>query len=167
VNSAWTGWNLFANLGAGYDWRAGGFVFGPVSSLDYGLIGQNAYDESGGGPLGLHVNSRQDASLQTLLGAKIAQPMAFSFGRLTPEVRILWGHEWFGGTRDIEANFQGFENTSFTTKTVAQDPNWAVVGVGVTLEGKNGFSLTGRLSTDLFRQDYQTLAGSLSLTYSF
>jgi outer membrane autotransporter protein len=167
VGSSWTGWNLFANIGAGYDWRAGGFAFGPIGSLDYGLIAQNGYDEYGGGPLGLRVKARLDGSLQTLLGARVARPIELSFGRLTPEVRVLWGHEWLGGSRSIEANFRGFENASFTTKTVPQGTDWAAVSAAVTLECSKSFSLTARVSTDLFRRDYQTLAGSLSLRFNF
>lgn len=166
ASSNWTGWNLFANLGAGYEWRLDSWSLGPVGSLDFARIAQNGYSESGAGPVGLDVHPRADASLQTALGARIARRWDFSWARLTPEVRLLWGHEWLSGSRDITANYQGLASARFTTKTVPPASDWAAVSAAVTLQ-RDRFSISARMSTDLFRQGYQSLSGSLSLRYTF
>ena len=167
VGAAWNGWNLYANVGAGYDWYAAGWVLCPLGAVEFARIAQNGYEESGGGSLGLRVQPRADASLQTSLGFKVARPMEFDWGVLIPEIRVVWGHEWLNGSRNIVANFQGFENTSFTTKTVPPASDWAAVSAGITVKCANSLSFTARVSTDLFRQDYQALAGSLGVRYSF
>jgi autotransporter-associated beta strand protein len=167
ASSNWSGWNLFANLGAGYEWRLGGWTLGPIGSLDFARIAQHGYSESGAGSIGLTIHPRADASLQTSLGVRLARPADFSFGTLTPEIRLLWGHEWISGSRDITANYQGSESAWFTTRTVPPSSDWLAVSAALTMQCSKRFSVAARLSTDLFRQDYQTLSGSLSLKYSF
>ncbi len=167
VSASWSGWNTSANVGTGYSWHAAGWVFGPVGALEFSCIAQDGYGESGAGPLGLKVHPRADASLHSSLGVKIARPMEFAKSRFIPEVRMSWGHEWLNGSRDIVANLQGYENTGFTTKTVPPASDWAAVSAALTIQCTNRFSLTVRASTDLFRPEYQTVAGSLGLRYTF
>ncbi|WP_243311339.1 autotransporter outer membrane beta-barrel domain-containing protein [Fundidesulfovibrio agrisoli] len=165
--STWNGWNLFANAGGGYEWRTEGWSFGPVASLSYALIGQDGFDEAGAGPLGLSVRRRTDASLQTGLGGRVAKSMELGGLRVTPEARVLWGHEWLSGGRDITANYLGIASSGFTTKTVAPATDWAAVSAGLTVDCTRRFQVAARVGADLFRRDYQNLAASLSLRYTF
>jgi outer membrane autotransporter protein len=167
ASSSWNGWNLFANIGAGYDWHLNGWILSPIGSVDFARIAQNGYDESGAGSLGLTVHSRSDCSLRTSIGAKVARPMEFTWGTLIPELRMTWGHEWLSSSRDIAANFQGSATSNFTTKTVPTPSDWASVSAGLTVKHSERLSVSARISTDLFRNDYNALAGSLSLRYSF
>ena len=80
---------------------------------------------------------------------------------------MAWGHEWFNAGRDIVANFQGSESTRFTTRTVSPASDWAAVSAGVTVRCADRLSVTARVSTDLFRQAYRSMAGSLGIRYSF
>lgn len=167
ASAAWTGWNLFAHAGAGYDWKAGGWTLGPVCSVEFARLAQDGYTESGGGPLGLRVLPRADVSLQSSLGVRLARPLEYAWGTLTPEARIAWGHEWMSGSREIVSNFRGFENTRFTTKTVPPASDWVSAGAALTVQWPNRLSVTARADADLFRQGYQGLAGSVSLRYAF
>ncbi|MBI4804650.1 MAG: autotransporter domain-containing protein [Desulfovibrio sp.] len=167
ASSNWSGWNFFANLGAGYEWHLGKWALGPVGSLDFARIAQNGWSESGADSIGLTIRPRADISMQTALGVRVARLVNSSWGRLTPEIRLLWGHEWANGSRDITAYYQGSENARFTTRTVPPSSDWLAMSAALTIQCSKRFSVGARLSTDLFRQEYQTLSGSLSLKYSF
>ncbi|WP_243439992.1 autotransporter outer membrane beta-barrel domain-containing protein [Fundidesulfovibrio soli] len=167
AKSTWNGWNLFANAGGGYEWRADDWSFGPVASLSYALIGQDAFDETQAGPLGLSVRRRTDASLQTGLGGRVSRSMEFGGLRVTPEARVLWGHEWISGGRDIAASYLGSAGSGFTTRTVPPATDWATVSAGLTVDCSKRFQVAARAGADLFRRDYQNLAASLSLRYTF
>jgi outer membrane autotransporter protein len=167
ANSSWNGWDAFASAAGGYQWRQNGWTFGPVASLEYAMIRQNGFGESGAGSLGLDLAARTDLSLQSSLGGRVAKELQIGPLSVTPELRVLWGHEWLGEARDIQANFQGAPAASFTTQTAPLARDWANVGAGVTVKFSERFLLTGRVSTVLFRRDYQSLAGSLGLRYSF
>jgi outer membrane autotransporter protein len=167
AGSNWNGWDMFANVGGGYEWHMNGWTFGPIASVDYGRIHQNGYGESVASSLGLNVHARSDASLQSALGGKVAKEFACAWGALTPEIRVQWGHEYLSGARDIEANYLGDPSAPFTTKTAPTASDWATVSAGLRVKFSEKFSMTGRVSTDLFRQGNQSLAGSLGVRYEF
>ena len=110
-----TGQEVFAHLGGGYDWRACGFVFGPTASLQYVLLREQGYTESGAEAMNLRINSRTSHSLRSRLGLRLIRPFAFAWGTLEPEFRAGWIHEFRNGARTQGAAFNGAAGGSFST----------------------------------------------------
>jgi fibronectin-binding autotransporter adhesin len=68
-------WELDAALATGYNFEAGGFVFGPVTSLQYTYLAVQGFTETGAGVLNLDVDPYNSSSLLYSLGGQVAYPI--------------------------------------------------------------------------------------------
>lgn len=89
--------NHTLELNTGYNFHAGGFVTGPIASMDYTNGNLDGYTESGAGRFNVRVNDQGYESLRTQLGWQISYPTHLGTTTITPQVRVSWLHESLDG----------------------------------------------------------------------
>jgi uncharacterized protein with beta-barrel porin domain len=126
-------WEFDAALATGYDFAAGGFVFGPVTSLQYTYLGVQSFTETGAGSLNLDVDPYNSSSLLYSLGGQVAYPIqATRKLNLTPMVFASWQHEFLQNSYNINSAFVGGGNTApfvYETENPLRDFLYAGVGL--------------------------------------
>ncbi len=117
---------------SGYDFKVNTFTVGPVANAQYTYLGVTPFTEDNAGSLDLRVD-RQDAnSFQTNIGARIAYTWrSQGEGRIIPECRIFWNHEYLQGAGRIRASLDGGGGPYFgyTTTPLSRDSAFAAIGV--------------------------------------
>src|SRR5690606_13436721 len=89
----------------GKDLAISEWTLNPYLRMEYAKLQIDAYQEKGGGGLGLAFSSQDDHSLTTDLGAQIGRSFSLPWGVLTPSVRFEWEHQYQNGSRDIRGRF--------------------------------------------------------------
>jgi autotransporter-associated beta strand protein len=167
ARAVWSGWSTTAGLSGGYDFHLGNTTLGPVASLDWQRLGQSAYSETRAGGLGLTVRGRADHALTTTLGGRIYRNFETKFGTVTPEIRLAWEAQWLGAPRTIDASFNGYAQSGFSTRTSRHDYNAALVDTGMSVSMSKTLSVSARFGVELFRPGYTAQAASVGLKYAF
>jgi outer membrane autotransporter protein len=130
-------WELDAALATGYNFEAGGFVFGPVTSLQYTYLAVQGFTETGAGSLNLDVDPYNSSSLLYSLGAQVAYPIAVTTKlKLTPMLFASWQHEFLQNAYKINSAFVGGGDPapfSYETNDPLRDFLYAGVGIGWAL----------------------------------
>lgn len=151
ANSSPDGQQVTAAVNGGYNWKKGGWSFGPLAGVQYVHLNIDGYTETGAGALDLAVNRQQTDSLRSSLGGRVSYDIKLSNGMvLTPEVRLSWQHEFLDDSRGVVATFSDPSAGAFSVRTDDPSRDWALLGL----------SLTGSLSerTSVFA-DYELQAG--------
>jgi outer membrane autotransporter protein len=127
-------WEFDAALATGYNFEAGGFVFGPVTSLQYTYLGVQGFTETGAGSLNLDVDPYNSSSLLYSLGAQVAYPIEVSKDfSVTPMIFASWQHEFLQNSYNINSAFVGGGPAapfSYETEEPLRDFLYAGAGIG-------------------------------------
>ena len=127
-------WEFDAALATGYNFEAGGFVFGPVTSLQYTYLGVQGFTETGAGSLDLDVDPYNSSSLLYSLGGQVAYPIeATKDLTLTPMIFASWQHEFLQNSYNINSAFVGGGPAapfSYETEEPLRDFLYAGAGLG-------------------------------------
>jgi outer membrane autotransporter protein len=97
------------------------------------------------------------------LGAKLSGTVGTAWGRLLPDLRLSWVHDYLNGAIASTSVLAGTSFVSTTGRTAADGIG---IGVGATLDQGEGFRLRLEYSGEL-RRDYQSHAGVLRATFDF
>jgi outer membrane autotransporter protein len=164
----YTSFAFGSSLATGYDFSFGNFKIGPVATLDYGVVSNPAFTESGAYDLGLKVRSGSADSLKSGLGFKVSAKFALSdtLG-FSPDVSVRWGHEFLDNSQNLTATFNGAPISRFTSKTGKPSRNDLLLDVGVTLSIKRRAKLFVRYSGEFFGEKTRTQAGAVGFRYEF
>jgi outer membrane autotransporter protein len=115
----------------------------PRAGMEFDDIEQNAYSESGAGPVGLNTNAASLDALRSIVGAKAAETFHTTGGTgLTPELRASWLHDFKDITSPTTVDFEGAPTVPFQVHGVDVGRDAALVGTGLTASfqhGINGF----------------------------
>ena len=127
-------WEFDAAVATGYDFEAGGFVFGPMTSLQYTYLGVQGFTETGAGSLNLEVDPYNSSSLLYSLGGQVAYPIeATKDLTLTPMIFASWQHEFLQNAYNINSAFVGGGPAapfSYETEEPLRDFLYAGAGIG-------------------------------------
>lgn len=130
-------WEFDSALASGYNFEAAGFVFGPVTSLQYTYLGVQGFTETGAGSLDLDVDPYNSSSLLYSLGGQVAYPIqATRKLQLTPMVFASWQHEFLQNPYNINSAFVGGGNAApfvYETEDPLRDFLYAGVGLAWAL----------------------------------
>jgi uncharacterized protein with beta-barrel porin domain len=130
-------WELDAALATGYNFKAGGFVFGPVTSLQYTYLAVQGFTETGAGALNLEVDPYHSSSLLYSLGGQVAYPIEVTGDlSVTPMVFASWQHEFLQNAYKINSAFVGGGDPapfSYETNDPLRDYLYAGAGIGWAL----------------------------------
>jgi outer membrane autotransporter protein len=137
----------------------------PFASLLYTRLREESLEESGADSLNMKVDSRRIDSLISELGLRLTRPVEISKGTLIPEISAAWQHDFAVDDRTMAVSFTGAPS-GFTLEGRDQDRNGALVGVGLTLVGKGGFTASVRYNGE-FRSSYDAHGVSGQIRFSF
>lgn len=142
---AYSGGQITAEAGAGYDFHVRGAVVTPGVGLRELHMGFGSYTMAGGSSPSAHIDADSLDLVQSRLGAQIAYPLAPRQGWLmTPTMHAYYLHNF--NTAGV-ATVGTFSNgLSFDVTAPSEDANLVDVGAGVTV------SRGGPLSLDLAYQ---------------
>ncbi len=127
-------WEFDAALATGYNFEAGGFVFGPVTSLQYTYLGVGGTTETGAGSLNLDIDPYNSSSLLYSLGGQVAYPIEVTKDfSVTPMIFASWQHEFLQNSYNINSAFVGGGPAapfSYATEEPLRDFLYAGAGIG-------------------------------------
>lgn len=148
----------------GYDFPLGGGVkVTPLAGLTYLHAANDGYTEGGAGAANLSVSSQGVDSLSHDLGGKIGWSVDTGWGRLKPELRLEWVHDYRQAAVIASGSLGG---AAFATATPRLSPDGAQIGLAVALEGTDNLSFRAEYTGEL-RPSYQGHTGMVKATWSF
>jgi fibronectin-binding autotransporter adhesin len=127
-------------LKLGYDFKAGGFTFGPVVSGQYTYLGVAPFTESGADSLNLRVGQQNLNSLQLNVGGRLAYTWSLADGNilLIPQVRMFWNHEFLQNSTSISSSLDGGAGPGFNYRTISPSRDSVFAGAGLVAQlGRN------------------------------
>ena len=95
-----------AQFNTGYNLYLGGLVTGPIAGLDYVNGHIHSYKEAGGGLAGISVGDQYFDSLASHVGWQVSYPVRTGFGRITPQLRAEWVHEYLNPQKTIDVKLR-------------------------------------------------------------
>ncbi len=168
ARSSEDGGQFSAALNLGYDWKVGGFTFGPIAGVQYTYVGIAPFTESGADSLDLRVSQQNVNSLRTTFGGRVA----FTWNvtdkiTIIPEVRMFWLHEFLNNPRVIGATLDGGNGAGFDYLTSAPDRDSVYTGAGISAQFGDRWNASFYYNADFGRQDYIGHAISATLGLDF
>jgi uncharacterized protein YhjY with autotransporter beta-barrel domain len=126
---------------------SGGFGFGsrhwsvePLGSLHFIRLSEDGYEESGAGSAGLSLESRTTNSLISDLGVRFASRITAGKGRLVPDLRLSWTHDWGIDERQIQGSFADVPGVPYTVDGRGYEGSGSSFGAGLTYFGRGGWA---------------------------
>jgi outer membrane autotransporter protein len=133
ARAEYDGEGLSGCLEAGYGIKAGGFRLRPSASLRFTRLSQDGFTETGAGALNLSVEREVCTSLCSGLGIGVSRQMTIGKDTvLTPEVHVMWAHEFSDDDHIVEARFTGAPSASFRVKGDRPERDSVIAGIGMT-----------------------------------
>ena len=141
ADGAFSGWQSYAYFERGVSFRTARTVLQPYAALQYIYLRQNNYTETGADSLNLYVGGIDANSLRSLVGGRLQYERGLSGGRLLPEVRALWLHEFLDTDAVVNSFFAPIGGGSFAIQGLNLGRDWAVLGGGLRYELPSGWQL--------------------------
>lgn len=91
-------------------------------------------------------------SLRGLVGSRLQYDRLLDGGRLLPELRALWLHEFLDPTSVVNAYFGPIGGGSFAVSGLNLGRDWAIVGAGLRYELASGWNLYGNYDAQVNTQ---------------
>jgi outer membrane autotransporter protein len=133
-------------FGAGYDFRSGGFTFGPFARLNYIKVDIDGYQESvdtttpGFGWV-LAVDGQDVESFTSAIGGQVSYAFSTQVGVFVPQFLFEWEHEFDDNSRPTTARFV-HDPSSVPINITTDDPdrNYFNLGAGLSAVFQGGKS---------------------------
>ena len=166
--SDWQSFAGAATWGAGYDAAFGPVTLGPVVNLDYGLIARPSIDEKSGPGSRLHIDSDTMQSLGSNLGARLAFTTETEAGpTVVVDVAASWRHELLDATQTSSANFAGYGNDRFNSKSRLPGRDSMNLQGGISFIATDNLSVSALAGGEFFRPGYSAAHGNLAFAWNF
>jgi len=147
------GTEFFTMLGTGYDFRKGGWTFGPQASIQYSKIAMDDFRERGANSLDLAMRDADAQSLRSYLGARIAYTVKVTDNvAVIPELRAFWQHEFLDG-ETMNSNLDGGNGPGFAYTGEEQEKDSMYLGAGLGVQVGENFYTNLYYNVDLGRDD--------------
>jgi outer membrane autotransporter protein len=160
------GGEVDALFGTGYDFKSGGFTFGPTGSFNYTYVGMNGFTENGSlAPLNVHSGNAD--SLRTAFGAKVSYDCKCHGVIIRPELRVAWQHEYGDTTYDLASGFANGAGGAFTTSGPRLGRDSVLVGAGFAVLFNDRCSTYLYYDGELGRENYESNAVTGGFRISF
>lgn len=148
-----SGWQGYAYLERGVKFQAAGSILQPFAALQYIYLRQNSFVETGADSLNLNVAGLDANSLRSQLGGRLQLGgLSGIHGRLVPEVRAIWLHEFLETTSVVNSFFAPIGGGSFAVQGLNLGRDWALLGGGLRWDRPNGWSLFGNYDAQVNSQ---------------
>lgn len=160
------GGDLNVLFGAGYEFKRGGFTFGPTASFNYTYVGTGSFSESGSlAPL--HFGSQGQESIKTAFGLKASYDWKCGGLLIRPELRAAWQHEYGDATYAIDSSFANGGAGNFTVWGPRIGRDSLLVGAGFAIQVNDRFSTYFYYDGELARTRYDSHSVSGGVRVAF
>ncbi len=150
----------------GRDFKFGGWTLTPMFGTAYTSVWVEGYTESG--PAALTIADDDADSFRTNLGGRINYAWETSWGKIIPEVRAAWHHEYLNDRRNINASFVDIALPgSFSTPTSNPDRDFGVFGAGVSALIGDSWTLTLDYDVEAGREEFVAHRINGGIRYAF
>ncbi|MDE1145095.1 MAG: autotransporter domain-containing protein [Azospirillaceae bacterium] len=164
ANANYGGEQYLGKVTVGYDLPvASGLTLTPQYSLRAVRLTNHAYDEHDAGAADMAVGALKVDSLTQEVGAKLDTAFNTGLGRLAPDLRVAWVHDYLNGPIATTGALGG---VSFVSTTGRPEADGVALGLGATLQQGEGVSLRLEYTGEL-RRSYQSHGGMLRATWAF
>jgi uncharacterized protein with beta-barrel porin domain len=124
----WTAYIAAGGFSTGYIFDLGGFQIIPQIALDGLYLRDGAYNEIGGGGIGLSLNQQNQQSVRTFAGVAGQSTYAWNNGNLQPQLLVGWSHEFMNSPATIDGSFEAAPGSPFHLVGPTVEPNKLVGG---------------------------------------
>jgi outer membrane autotransporter protein len=160
------GGELDTYAGGGYDFHCGGFIFGPIASLQYTYLDVSGYTESGS-MAPLRIVSKSQDSLRTNLGLSGSYTWNIGTIQLTPSLRASWQHEYLYSALAVDAQFASGAGSRFTVNGPAEGHDSAIINAGMNVQWTPTIGTYLGYNGQVGRGNYESHAGIFSVHIAF
>ncbi len=149
-----------ATISGGYAMNLRGWTLDPTAGLSFVHLREESFRETDADSANLKIATRDNDSLQSLLGVRLSRPTQLASFILEPELRIAWHHEFNRKTETLSAMLIG-GSSSFNTP--GRDLAGDSVLLGTSLRAQLSESAYGSLSYDCDLQSQGATGHALRL----
>ena len=107
------GHSVMANMHVRKQFTLAGSNITTLADLQYARLQRNAFEETGGGDLGLSIDDNTVTSLKSTLGLRLSREEGENAARFQPMVGLFWEHEFGDKERSTAAAFQALAGDGF------------------------------------------------------
>ncbi len=155
-----------ALIGTGYDWKCGGWSFGPTATFQYSYVGINSFTENGS-LVPLNFPDQNENSERSTLGLKISHQCKVGPVIIKPELRAAWRHEFGDTAYPIDSRFASGAGSPFTVHGSAIGRDSALIGAGVAAQWNARTSTYLYYDGQLGRSNYDShnISGGMRISF--
>ena len=152
ASGSFSGWQGYGYLERGVQFTMARATLQPYAALQYIYLRQNSYTETGADSLNLAVSGIDANSLRSLMGCRLRYDRGLATGRLVPELRALWLHEFLNTSATVNSFFAPIGGGSFAIQGLNLGRDWAILGGGMLFERSSGWSITANYDAQVNSQ---------------
>jgi len=158
------GWQYQLRSKAGYNIPlSDGLTATPLAGLALGRSVNDGYTESGAGSANLTVQRQDVISLTQDIGGKLGWSLDTGWGRLKPEVRVEWVHDYRQSAVTSSGSIDG---AAFTSAAPRLSSDGLQLGLAATLDRTDNLSLRAEYTGEL-RPSYQSHTAMVKAIWGF
>ena len=159
----YNGWDFHAGTGVGRLLKHNNTIIVPQLRLDYFVVSNQSYNESGAGVLNLNVDSQSQDQLIPALEVKANRKLN---PKLSLSANAGLGYDLLNDNNSVSASFAGGGGT-FITRGLEPSPWVARSGAGITWKQSDKIDLTMRYDREDRGSEYDNQTVSLKLSMPF
>ena len=130
--SATAKWSSYLGAGgvtAGYIMDVGNFQIIPTMAVDALYLSESAYNEVGGGGIGVSLKPQSQTSVRSFAGVIGQGSYRFNEGAFMPQLLAGWSHEFMNEPATIDGSFESMPGSPFHLVGPTLDANKVVGGM--------------------------------------
>jgi outer membrane autotransporter protein len=159
ANGGTDGGELNVLFDTGYDFKAGGFTFGPTGQFGYTYLGVESFNERGSlAPL--DYPDQHQESIRSVFGAKASYDWKLGSMVVVPELRAGWQHEYADTTFGFDSRFGNGASPDFLVHGPATGRDSLLLGAGFAVKLGERISTYVYYDGELARANYHASAVS-------
>jgi len=153
-------------LDSGYKFYLGDTLeLTPLASVQWTHLNVPSYKETNAGALNLNVDKQNYDDLESGIGASIACPIQFGWGKLTPELHAKWLYDYIDDRMVVTSSFAG-GGVSFTSYGANPSREGLNVGGKLSFNIYKDLSLVAAVDSEL-KDQFFSVFGSGTVRYKF
>jgi uncharacterized protein YhjY with autotransporter beta-barrel domain len=124
----WSNYIAAGGLTTGYIFDVGGIQLIPQIALDGLYLRDGAYNETGGGGIGLSLKPQDQQSVRSFAGVVGQGSYSWNNGNLQPQLLVGWSHDFMNSPATIDGSFESAPGSPFHLVGPTVEPNRIIGG---------------------------------------